>query len=170
MKHPVAELAHRYGRTNALGIVGVVIVAILAALPEESNVAFFAILAGLALIATAEPFTSAPPTELEEAEHAYVEGDISLEEFESRVELILDQRAREVREVVEEVGGVGPATSAAIADEFGTVEDLERASIEELERVYGVGESTAIAVSEQLGYDGDVSVSDVDTDREVVTS
>lgn len=113
--------------------------------------------------------------ELEEARAAYVDGEISLEEFERRAELALDERAGRIREVVEEVGGVGPATSANLALAFDTVADLEAADREELEAVHGVGPSTAEALLDRLddGVEPEVVPVDElldDEEREAITA
>jgi hypothetical protein len=88
--------------------------------------------------------------DLEQARDLYVTGEIPHSEFERRVELILDDDAQQIRQAVEEVSGVGPETSAAIAAEFRNVEAVEQAPREDLEDVPNVGEKTAEAVVEYL--------------------
>lgn len=125
-------------------------------LPVESYaLAFGALLAGAAVMAWVTR-DDEPDGDLEAARRAYVEGEIPLSEFERRAELALDERAARVREVVEEVGGVGPSTSANIALAFDSVADLEAADREDLEAVHGVGPSTASAIRDHLGDDVDV--------------
>jgi ERCC4-type nuclease len=85
----------------------------------------------------------------EAARHAYVNGDITEAEMERRLELALDEERQELRRRTEEVSGVGPDTSAALAHEYRTVTELADAPAEEIaDRVHGVGESTAEAVHE----------------------
>lgn len=98
-----------------------------------------------------------PKSEIEVARQRYVEGEIDLDQFERRAELILDERAQRIRDVVEVVGGVGPATSASLAQEFDDVDEIRRASVEELsERVHGVGPSTAEAIDDALDEPSEV--------------
>lgn len=93
---------------------------------------------------------SEPDDDLAEARRQYVEGEIDLREFEQRAELHLDPRADELREVVEQVNGVGPATSAAVARKFESVEQLREASPSELEHVNGVGPDRAEAINQRV--------------------
>lgn len=80
---------------------------------------------------------------VETAREAYVNGDIPLSEFERRAALALDEDAQQIRNTVEQVNGIGPDTSAAIAAEFDSLEELRTASTERLEGVAGVGEKRA---------------------------
>jgi predicted flap endonuclease-1-like 5' DNA nuclease len=84
--------------------------------------------------------------EVDAAREAYVAGEIDERELERRLALALDPRADEIRDVVEHVDGVGPATSAAIAQEFDDVDDVREASREDLEDVHGVGPSRVDAL------------------------
>jgi len=77
--------------------------------------------------------------EFEHARELYASGEISLHEFERCAELILDDEADRIRNAVEGVNGVGPETSASIALEFDSLEDVESASREELEDVHRIG-------------------------------
>jgi NAD-dependent DNA ligase len=76
--------------------------------------------------------------------------EITLQELERRVELEVDQEATRIREAVEPVNDVGPATSAAIAENFDTLEEIRQASVEDLEEIHGIGPSTAEAVKQRL--------------------
>lgn len=88
---------------------------------------------------------------LADAEARYVDGDLDETGFEREVELILDPWAAEIRERVEDVGGVGPATSANIALRFANLDAVRDADVEALEDVNGVGEQKAEAIAERLG-------------------
>lgn len=81
---------------------------------------------------------------------AYVEGEIGVDEMERRLSFALDERAQEIRERVERVNGVGPETSAAIAERFDSWHELERADRDDLERVHGVGPTTAEEIDRTL--------------------
>jgi len=80
----------------------------------------------------------------------YVDGEISIEEFERRVGLALDDDARELRDRVESINGIGPETSAAIAESFGDVDAIEDASRDDLEDVRGIGPETSAAIRERF--------------------
>jgi len=87
---------------------------------------------------------------VENANAAYVRGEIDEQELERRLELALDPRAERIRETVEQVNGVGPATSAAIASEFESLESVRAANPAELESVNGVGPDRAEAIRDQV--------------------
>lgn len=93
---------------------------------------------------------SARGNDLAQARDLYVTGEIPLSEFERRLDLILDEDAQQIRAAVEEINGIGPETSAAIASEFRNVEAVEQAPREDLADVPGVGEKKAEAVVEYL--------------------
>jgi endonuclease III-like uncharacterized protein len=86
-----------------------------------------------------------------ELREEYVAGDLTLEEFEDRVALELDDRAQETRQRLERIDGIGPDTSATIARRFRTLDELRDATREEIEDVHGVGPSTSKAVKRALG-------------------
>lgn len=90
------------------------------------------------------------PDPIDEAKAAFAAGEIDAAEFDRRLEFHLDDRNDRIRAVVEDVNGVGPRTSKAIAREFDSLEDLRRADREDLEAVYGVGAETAEAVLERV--------------------
>lgn len=92
-----------------------------------------------------------PVDDAEAARHAYVTGEIDEGEMERRLALALDEDRQELRRRVEDIPGVGPDTSAALAREFHSVDDLATTDTEEIaDRVHGVGESTAEAVHEVI--------------------
>ncbi|WP_435359513.1 helix-hairpin-helix domain-containing protein [Haloarchaeobius sp. DFWS5] len=91
--------------------------------------------------------------DLDDAEairRAYVDGDLTDAEFERELSFALDDDAQEVRATVEEIGGIGPDTSAAIAEEFPTMYQLQKAKYDDLITIHGIGESTAGAVLQQF--------------------
>ena len=92
------------------------------------------------------------PSEVEKAKDAYERGEISIDELDRRVELALDEEATRIREAVEPVNAVGPATSASIEEYYDTLEELRQASLEELEEIHGIGPSTAKAVKQRLTH------------------
>ncbi|OLZ39084.1 hypothetical protein A6E15_19160 [Natrinema saccharevitans] len=86
----------------------------------------------------------------DEARRLYQEGLIDELEFERRIGEAVDDEFEKIRLVVEDINGVGPKTSKAIAREYTTIEDLRGTDRERLEDVYGVGEETADAVLERV--------------------
>ena len=79
----------------------------------------------------------------------YVDGDLSIEEFEARLSVALDEDKQAVRERVEAVDGIGPETSAALAQAFPTVEHLRAADAAQLQTVEGVGPERAQALLDE---------------------
>jgi ERCC4-type nuclease len=90
------------------------------------------------------------PTPAEEAREAYRNDEITLEELERRLDVELDPEAERIRGVLERVNGVGPETSRTIAERFDSLEEVRRASQDELEAIHDVGPSTASAIKERL--------------------
>ena len=90
------------------------------------------------------------PDPLEQTKRAYENGEIDHAEYERRIEFHLDDRNEQIRTVVEDVNGVGEATSKEIAREFESLDELRKADHERLEEVNGVGEKTADAVLERV--------------------
>jgi predicted flap endonuclease-1-like 5' DNA nuclease len=142
MRHPLNWLVGRYGEPAAL-VAGVAIVIGASMVTPDGHIAPSALLVAMvALWATAQRGDDRR-TEVDTAQRAYVEGDIDLEEYEARLELILDEEASRIREVVEDVRGVGPETSADLALEFETVDDLRGAAEPDLRKIHGIGPKTA---------------------------
>lgn len=90
------------------------------------------------------------PSAIEQLQEEYERGDLTLQEFEQRAELALDDRAAVVVDRLEAVDGVGPDRAAAVADEFGNIEAVRRADIDDLADVHGVGPATAEKIVEEL--------------------
>lgn len=169
-RHPLTVLEERLGEVleddyaETASVVAPLAVALYATLklPADSHLHLLAVWAVVfGLLATRRAPRRTDDVErdmlLADARRAYVEGRIDEAEYERRITLLLDRRARRIREVVEEVSGVGPELSAALALRFDSVDDLERASREDLEEIHGVGASTADAL---LAYLGDEDESD----------
>jgi hypothetical protein len=89
--------------------------------------------------------------DLAEARELYVSGEISLPEFERRAELAVDGEAGSIRQLVEEINGVGPDTSAEVALAFDDVEELREADASELMEIPGVGPWTASEIMDRAG-------------------
>jgi predicted flap endonuclease-1-like 5' DNA nuclease len=87
---------------------------------------------------------------VEDLKRDYEEGRITLAEFEDRVELYLDDRAQETRQRLERIDGIGPDTSATIARQYRTLDELRDATRDDLEAIHGVGPSTSRAINREL--------------------
>lgn len=86
----------------------------------------------------------------EKVRNRYVVGEIDEIEMEQQLARALDPEFHELRDRVEEIGGIGDDLSKAIAIRFDSVEDLRMADDEDLRRVNGVGEQRAEAIRERV--------------------
>lgn len=154
VRHPVEVLVERQSAGTAGFALGVLVLAVGVLLPDGPA---FGIALGVAVLAwvTADVDGAAAEPEIEVERRKYVEGKITLAEFESRAETILDGRRQELRDRVEDVNGIGPATSTSIAEEFRSLSELRGASVDELKRIHGVGPSTAETLVDDLDLPAD---------------
>ncbi len=184
VRHPVTVLEEVLGEVldeefaewAAVAVPLLVAVAASVSFGESDLLVFLVWAVGLGLLATRRAPRRTQDAErdiaLAEARRAFLEGRIDEAEYDRRVEFLLDDLRREVREVAEEVNDVSPETSAALAMRFRSVEALERADCEDLEGVHGVGPSTAEAILRYLAEDwtdgseenGDAAEVEVDVD------
>jgi len=81
----------------------------------------------LALVSVVYDRLQSAPDPVDEAKQAYESGDITRQELERRLELHLDERNARIRAAVEQVNGVDPETSTAIAREFASIEAVAEA-------------------------------------------
>ncbi|SDL09269.1 helix-hairpin-helix domain-containing protein [Natronorubrum texcoconense] len=116
--------------------------------PSTYDFAVILVMTGVVAYTIARDRLSTEQTPVEAAKEAFAAGEIDESEFERRLEFHLDDRNDELRVVVEQVNGVGPATSEAIAREYESLDELRASDRERLEGVSGVGEQTAGAVLE----------------------
>lgn len=84
---------------------------------------------------------------IDDLREQYVTGDIDLDEYERRVGVYLDPEAERIRDLVEDVDGIGPETSLEVAVAFDGVDELREADREVLEDVPLVGEQRAAAIA-----------------------
>ena len=56
----------------------------------------------------------------------------------------------EVATALDGISGVGPQTRSRLLGRFGSVENVRKASVEDLQDVEGVGEKTAAAIADRL--------------------
>lgn len=94
-------------------------------------------------------------SETEEILRLYRDGEISLEEMDSRLAYVVDDETLMIREVVldvlDDVGGVGPVPATRLALEHPTEASLVGASAEELAETRGVSERAAHEIRRELG-------------------
>jgi hypothetical protein len=108
--------------------------------------------AGLVLEAESEQSETGQTIEaaVEEIQKWYVAGDIDELEMEKQLARALDPEFHELRERLEEVGGIGEDLSESVAIRFDSLEEVRKADSEELRRVSGVGEQRAEAIRERV--------------------
>jgi len=94
--------------------------------------------------------TTSPRRTVEHAERFWETDQISLAEYERRVELAVDDRAQQIQTVTRSIGGIGPKTARTPAAEFGVTDELHRADRDRLEEIHDIGPSTADAIEEHL--------------------
>ena len=90
------------------------------------------------------------PTPIEDVQRQYLDGEIDERELESRLEVLVDDRAATIRDMADDVEGIGDELSRDLAREFDSVADLRAASTEELQQVDGIGETRAERLCESL--------------------
>lgn len=83
---------------------------------------------------------------VDQARRDYEAGRIDEQELEHRLAFHLADRNEEIREMVCQVNNVGEETSADIAREFESPDELRRADREDVTAIHGVAESTVEAV------------------------
>ena len=117
---------------------------------DEPSLIELGLIAAIILAATVRNRFSSDEDAVDEAKRLYAEGVIDEAELERRIEEAVDDEFEQIRLVVEDVNGVGPATSKAIAREYDSLDDLRASDRERLEKIHGVGEKTAEAVLERV--------------------
>lgn len=159
MKHPATYLVDAlHGDDRAfLAWTGVLLGAIWLA-PSESNLRLgllLLLLVGWFLGGHRGSREEEKASEIHDLQAKYADGEISLEEFEEEAEVVLDPRARRIREALEDVDDVGPVTATNIARSARRrgkrLSDVASAEPEKLESVNGVGPNRAESIAEQLG-------------------
>ena len=117
---------------------------------SDSSLYELLVIIAIILAATIRNRLSSDEDAVAEAKRLYAEGVIDESELERRIEEAVDDEFDQIRLVVEDVNGVGPATSKAIAREYDSLDELRMSDRERLEDVHGVGEKTAEAVLERV--------------------
>jgi ribosomal protein S13 len=163
-RHPLVVLGERFGREGALALLLVFALAPALFTPEGSTVGEAALFAALVVGATGfrDLIEATTESEVEGAQRLYANGEITLDELNRRLDLLLDDEADRIRQAVEQVRGVGPETSAAIAYDFRTLQAVRMSTPARLQQVHGVGPSTAEAIADHLGESQRVEVESVE--------
>jgi hypothetical protein len=86
-----------------------------------------------------EPETTA----VDEVHQRYLDGDIDEDELEERLEILVDDRARTIRDLADDEHGIGTEISRKVAREFDTVGEFVAADVEDLKAIDDVGEERA---------------------------
>lgn len=156
--HPLDSLADQLGDRAAAVVLAVATAGPLLLIP--ASVAPLWVGLGAIVYATSDglDLSDDGETELEHAQRRYRRGDISLQEFEERLEIILDDQAQEIRGLAETVKGVGPERSASVAHHYRTVREFRRASESDLREIHDIGPQLAEKLASEIGpYGGDES-------------
>ncbi|QIO25181.1 hypothetical protein G9465_22960 (plasmid) [Haloarcula sp. JP-L23] len=82
------------------------------------------------------------PSPVEEVHQAYLDGEIDEAELERRLGILVDDRATTIRDMCDDVDGIGDELSRELADEFDSVADLQR--------VDGIGEKRSQWLRDEL--------------------
>ncbi|QIO25402.1 helix-hairpin-helix domain-containing protein [Haloarcula sp. JP-L23] len=90
------------------------------------------------------------PSPVDEVHQQYLDGGIDEAELERRLGILVDDRATTIRDMCDDVDGIGDELSRELADEFDTVADLQAADAEDLQRVDGIGDKKAEKLLEEL--------------------
>jgi len=149
--NPMRKLANRCDEPGAYIMFGVgLIVTVGIVVPTLVETAVMAVMALLWIegFATFDDDND-EEIEVDHARELYVSGEISIEEFESRLDVLLDEDRRQVRETVESIPLIGPERSSRIASRFSSRE-LRAADVDELCETPGIGESLAVEIVEEV--------------------
>jgi hypothetical protein len=84
----------------------------------------------------------------ERSRRLFHEGELSLVEFERRIEVLLDPDTAELRRILNSFYNIGERTSFEIAHHFESERAIATATLEELKAVPNVGRERALAISE----------------------
>lgn len=90
------------------------------------------------------------PGTLEHAEMLWEQDEISLCEFERRVDVYEDPEARRIRSAVEPINGIDTATSFTIAEHYDTLRELRNAESDDLETIHGIGPAKSESITSRL--------------------
>ena len=120
-------------------------------MPDWITIGIFAIAGASVVYQRLRPDENGEKDGIKAAREAYENGEITLDEYERRIESLVDTEADRIRNALEPINGVGEKTSEQVARHFETYSELRNADRDDLKEVHGVGDSTADAIVERLG-------------------
>lgn len=82
-------------------------------------------------------------TPVEDVHQLYLAGEIDESEMERRLEVLVDDRARVIRDLADDQDGIGRELSRRVAREYDTVAAFAAADAEELQQIDDIGEARA---------------------------
>lgn len=158
MIHPLDSLATRYGDRGAGALLAVAVGVPVVLLGPDHVASPMLIGLGVVVYATSDGLDlgTADREEVEEALLLYRHGDLSLEEFETRLDVLLDDESQQIRGLAETVDRVGPATSARLALAYETPEAFRRATPADLRKVHGIDRDEAERLATRVGESSEV--------------
>jgi len=83
------------------------------------------------------------PSAVDEVHQLYLEDDIDEAELEERLEILVDDRARTIRDLAADEHGIGEEISRKVAREFDTVGEFVAVDVEDLKAIDDVGPERA---------------------------
>jgi hypothetical protein len=82
-------------------------------------------------------------TPVDEVHQLYLDDEIDEDELEERLEILIDDRARTIRDIADDEHGIGEEISRKVAREFETVGEFVAADAEDLKAIDDVGPERA---------------------------
>jgi len=82
-------------------------------------------------------------TAVDEVHQLYLDDEIDENELEDRLEILVDDRARTIRDLADDEHGIGEEISRKVAREFDTVGEFVAADVEDLKAIDDVGKERA---------------------------
>jgi len=98
-------------------------------------------------------FLESPDRELDpidEVHRQYIDGKVNESELKEQLEILVDNRARTIRDMTDNADGIGSELSAKLAKEYDTVNELKDAELTEFDDIDGIGEERARSLSREL--------------------
>lgn len=90
------------------------------------------------------------PDTLEHAQMLYEQDEISLSEFERRVDVYEDPEAARIRSTVEQINGIDTSTSFTVAEHYDTLRELQNADADDLQEIHGIGPAKSESITKRL--------------------
>lgn|GEM_PF-3296133 len=87
-------------------------------------------------------------TAVDAVHQRYLDDEIDEDELEDRLEVLVDDRARTIRDLADDEHGIGEEISRKVAQEFDTVGEFVNADVEEFQVIDDVGPERAEILAE----------------------